>query len=315
MQERVFHVASPKAKLYSEADQAIRERLKDFPKALRAYEMLVQDPEARSGWNMANYLTMRKLGYNDHGRVHALLTGAASVAILALLSEAGVRLDTVESGAGELEDAYVVVLLSTMLHDLGNQVHRFGHEAFGVVLALPILNRILDKLYPDPEQRTAIRALILHGIYSHDLSPEPLTIEAGITAVADGTDITKGRGRKAFQLGSIDIHSISALAVDEVRILKGEKVPVEIQVTMNNSAGIFQVEETLTKKVLKSPLRPYVTVVAMTDGEGGQDQRIVHRVRLHETEDRFVLDQGPHRGFRHGGGPKEGILGAGSRRA
>lgn len=253
MQERVFHVASPKAKLYSEADQAIRERLKDFPKALRAYEMLVQDPEARSGWNMANYLTMRKLGYNDHGRVHALLTGAASVAILALLSEAGVRLDTVESGAGELEDAYVVVLLSTMLHDLGNQVHRFGHEAFGVVLALPILNRILDKLYPDPEQRTAIRALILHGIYSHDLSPEPLTIEAGITAVADGTDITKGRGRKAFQLGSIDIHSISALAVDEVRILKGEKVPVEIQVTMNNSAGIFQVEETLTKKVLKKP--------------------------------------------------------------
>ena len=290
MQERVFHVASPKAKLYSEADQAIRERLKDFPKALRAYEMLVQDPEARSGWNMANYLTMRKLGYNDHGRVHALLTGAASVAILALLSEAGVRLDTVESGAGELEDAYVVVLLSTMLHDLGNQVHRFGHEAFGVVLALPILNRLLDKLYPDPEQRTAIRALILHGIYSHDLSPEPLTIEAGITAVADGTDITKGRGRKAFQLGSIDIHSISAWAVDEVRILKGEKVPVEIQVTMNNSAGIFQVEETLTKKVLKSPLRPYVTVVAMTDGEGGQDQRIVHRVRLHETEDRFVLD-------------------------
>ena len=159
-----------------------------------------------------------------------------------------------------------------------------------MVPALPILNRILDKLYPDPEQRTAIRALILHGIYSPDLSPEPLTIEAGITAVADGTDITKGRGRKAFQLGSIDIHSISALAVDEVRILKGEKVPVEIQVTMNNSAGIFQVEETLTKKVLKSPLRPYVTVVAMKDGEGGQDQRIVHRVRLHETEDRFVLD-------------------------
>ena len=31
-------------------------------------------------------------------------------------------------------------------------------------------------------------------------------------------------------------------------------------------------------------------MVAMTDGEGGQDQRIVHRVRLHETEDRFVLD-------------------------
>jgi len=289
-EERIVHVASPKAKLYAEADQAIRERLKAFPRALRAYELLIQDLEARAGWNMANYLTMRKLGYNDHGRVHALLTGAAGVAILDLLAEAGVRLDTVESGAGELEDAYVVVLLSTMLHDLGNQVHRYLHEAFGVALALPILNRILEKIYPDPEPRTALRALILHGIFSHDLEPEPLTLEAGITAVADGTDITKGRGRKAFALGSIDIHSISALAVDEVRILKGDKYPVEIQVLMNNSAGIFQVEETLTKKVLKSPLRPYVTVVAMTDGQSGQDQRIVHRVRLHETEDRFVLD-------------------------
>jgi hypothetical protein len=27
----------------------------------------------------------------------------------------------------------------------------------------------------------------------------------------------------------------------------------------------------------------------MTEGDGG-DQRIVHRVRLHESEDRFVLD-------------------------
>jgi len=30
--------------------------------------------------------------------------------------------------------------------------------------------------------------------------------------------------------------------------------------------------------------------VAMTEGNGNQDQRIVHRVRLHEREDRFVLD-------------------------
>ena len=190
MQERVFHVASPKAKLYSEADQAIRERLKDFPKALRAYEMLVQDPEARSGWNMANYLTMRKLGYNDHGRVHALLTGAASVAILALLSEAWVRLDTVESGAGELEDAYVVVLLSTMLHDLGNQVHRFGHEAFGVVLALPILNRILDKLYPDPEQRTAILLVV-----QQELPYEEIAEIMGVPVSSVKTWIHRARSR------------------------------------------------------------------------------------------------------------------------
>ncbi len=290
MANRLIHVASPKAKLYVEADQSIRKGLAAYPKALRAYELLSEDPEARGHWDMANYITVRKLGYNDHGRVHALLTGAASVAILQLLVGAGVKPDTVEAGIGDLDDAFLVVLLSTMLHDIGNQVHREHHEAFGVTLALPILNRILEAIYDDPEQRVELRAMMLHSIYSHDLNPDPLTIEAGVTAVADGTDITKGRGRKAFALGSIDIHSISALAVDEVMILEGKETPVEIRVLMNNSAGIFQVEETLTKKVLRSPIRDYVTVIATTNPESDHDQRIIQRVRLHETEDRFILD-------------------------
>jgi uncharacterized protein len=290
MNERTVLVSQPKAKLYVEADLAIRDGLQRYPKALMAYETLVGDPEARGHWDMANYITVRKLGYNDHGRVHALLTGAASVAILQLLVEHGVKPDVVESGVGDLEDTFLVVLLSTMLHDIGNQVHRSAHESFGVVLAMPIIDRILGKLYRDPEQRTELRAFMLHSINCHDLNPEPLTIEAGVTAVADGTDITKGRGRKAFALGSVDIHSISALAVDEVHILKGQKVPVEICVTMNNSAGIFQVEETLTKKVLNSPIREYVTVIATSHQDTEHDQRIIKRVRLHPTEPRFELD-------------------------
>jgi len=285
----VVRFASSRAKLHEEADQAIREGLMDFPRALSAYERLVADPEARASWDMANYITVHKLGYNDHGRVHALITGAAAVAILRLLVEAGVKTDTEKSGSGELEDAYVVTLLGTMLHDIGNQVHRVHHEAFGVNLAAPILDRVLEGVYADPIKRVRLRALMLHSIFSHDLDPEPLTIEAGITAVADGTDITKGRGRKAFALGSIDIHSISALAVDEVVIARGREVPVEIRVKMNNAAGIFQVEETLTKKVIKSPIRDYVRVVATLEGE--HDQRIIQRVRLHEREPRFVLDE------------------------
>ncbi|MDX2007704.1 MAG: phosphohydrolase [Meiothermus sp.] len=288
--ERTVSVSSPKAKLYLEADQAIREVLQRHPKALQAYEMISQDPEARGHWDMANYITVRKLGYNDHGRVHALLTGAASVDILQLLLDHGVRPDVLEGNFGDVEDCFVVVLLSTMLHDIGNQVHRVGHEMHSVHLSIPILDRILAKLYRDPEQRVELRAFMLHSIACHDLSPEPLTIEAGITAVADGTDITKGRGRKAFALGSVDIHSISALAVDEVQIMTGENVPVEIRVKMNNSAGIFQVEEVLTRKVLNSPMRPYVTVTATTDEATNQDQRIIRRVRLHAKEPRFVLD-------------------------
>ncbi|AFZ68815.1 hypothetical protein [Deinococcus peraridilitoris] len=283
---RAVEFATPRAKLIDEADRAIRRDLAPFPKALSAYDALSRDPEALACWDMANYLTMRKLGYNDHGRVHAWVTGAASMAILDLLVQGGVQPDLVDSGLGDLDDAYLAVILGTMLHDIGNQVHRVAHEAHGVVLALPIVDRILQPIYPDVFKRTKVRSFVLHCIDCHDLNPVPLTIEGGVTAVADGIDITKGRGRKAFALGSVDIHSISALAVDNVTISRGQGTPVAIDVTMNNSGGIFQVEEILAPKVIRSPLARYVSLRARMRDE--REERILDRVRL--EGDHFVMD-------------------------
>jgi uncharacterized protein len=275
---------APRAKLIQEADRAIRSDLEKFPKTLQAYELLSHDAEALACWDMANFITVRKLGYNDHGRVHAWVTGAAALALLELLLEAGVRGDVVESGSGDVDDMYTVVLLGTMLHDIGNQVHRAGHEAHGVTLAMPILERVLGAVYADVSKRTKLRAFILHSINCHDLVPLPLTLEAGVTAVADGTDITKGRGRKAYALGSVDIHSVSALAVEQVTIAKGAEKPVEIRVMMNNSAGLFQVEDTLAKKVINTPISKYVDLLAYTDESRDHDERVVKKVRLEGRE-------------------------------
>lgn len=284
--QRVVEFTTPRAKLIEEANGAIRADLADYPRALAAYDALRGDPEALACWDMANYVTMRKLGYNDHGRVHAFITGAASMAITELLLAGGVKPDIMDSGVGDADDVYLCVILGTMLHDIGNQIHRVGHEAHGVALALPILDRIMTPLYPDPFKRTKIRSFILGAINCHDLNPPPLTLEAGITAVADGTDITKGRGRKAFSLGSVDIHSISALAVDEVVIEQGRSMPVLINVTMNNSGGIFQVEEILAPKVIRTPMRRFVELRAATRPQG--DEQILSRVRL--DGDHFVMD-------------------------
>ncbi|MCP2015726.1 metal-dependent HD superfamily phosphatase/phosphodiesterase [Deinococcus sp. HSC-46F16] len=283
---RVVEFTTPRAKLIAEAHGAIHADLQAYPRALAAYEALRGDPEALAHWDMANYVTMRKLGYNDHGRVHSFITGAASMALTELLLEAGVRPDIMESGVGDADDVFLAVILGTMLHDIGNQIHRVGHEAHGVALALPILDRILGPIYPDPFKRTKVRSFILGAINCHDLNPVPLTLEGGITAVADGTDITKGRGRKAFALGSVDIHSISALAVDQVVIERGRDKPVLINVTMNNSGGIFQVEEVLAPKVIRTPMSRYVELRATTRAEG--DEQILRRVRL--DGDHFVMD-------------------------
>ena len=49
---------------------------------------------------------------------------------------------------------------------------------------------------------TVAIATLLHAILAHDFDPPPLTFEAGVVSVADGTDVTQGRGRKTFDLGA-----------------------------------------------------------------------------------------------------------------
>jgi len=260
---------------------ATRETLAPYPKAAQMYETLLADREVRANWDMADYIAVTKLNYNDHGEVHAKIATASAVTMLQLLVSAGIEPDVVESGAGDLDDAYLVVTASTLLHDLGNQVHRQDHAHWGPYLAIPILDRLLPEIYEDLEQRVELRSFILHGIHCHSQKPMPLTIEAGLVAAADGTDLTKGRGRVAFDLGNIDIHTVSALSIEEVLIAEGKDVPIEIVVLMCNSAGIFQVQETLTEKVINGPLDGRISIIATTQPEDVlTDLRIVHSISL-----------------------------------
>jgi metal-dependent HD superfamily phosphatase/phosphodiesterase len=244
------------------ADIAIRDLTEPYPRTARMYDLLMADPRVDAHWNLSNYTTVGKLNYNDHGPIHARVTAAYALQITQLLIEAGTPMDVVASGAGDIDDACLVVLTGMMLHDIGNATHRLGHEAIGVILAQPVVADLLARLYPDREQHTLILDFVLSAIQCHDISPAPLFMEGAIVAVADGCDMTKGRARMPFDLGKLDIHAVSALAIEEVNIRRGEagRPPVEIEVCVSNSAGIFQVEETLVKKINATPLRHYVMV-------------------------------------------------------
>jgi metal-dependent HD superfamily phosphatase/phosphodiesterase len=268
-------------KLEDQTLQAVEPLWKRYPRAAKMWETLTTDAEVRANWDMADYLTVTKLHYNDHGETHACIVAANGVLIFDLLREARIAPDVARSGAGDDDDACAVIVAACLLHDIGNQVHRHNHEMVGAMIALPILDRLMPQLYPDVERRIELRAFILHAIHSHDLNPMPLTFEAALVSLADGTDITKGRGRTAFDLGKVDIHSVSALAIDDVKIAKGEKHPVEITVTLNNSAGIFQIEDTLAKRLRGSPLASYVNIVVFSKPEGTKtDMRIIERLSL-----------------------------------
>jgi len=72
----------------------------------------------------------------------------------------------------------------------------------------------------------------------------------------------KGRARIPFKIGSINIHSTSALAIEKVEILEGEKKPIKIVIVMINPAGIFQVDELLKRKVKTSGIEGMIEIEA-----------------------------------------------------
>ena len=266
--------------LEEESVRTIETGLKRFPRAMKLFNMLQSDEETNTLLNLANFIAVRKLGYNDHGPIHARICAANGVRILDLIMQSDeVELDSIEGLGMTEDDAYLIVVAACMLHDVGNAVHRDDHEIFSVVCAKSLLDRLLAEVYPDVSRKAEVLAQILHALYAHDHGENALTMEAAIVVVADGADITKGRGRLSFDLGKHDIHSISALSIESVDIRKGETKPIEIHVTMSNSAGIYQVQETLGKKVATSPLRDHIEIVAdLTPARDRPEQRVLDRI-------------------------------------
>ena len=156
-------------------------------------------------------------------------------------------------------------------------MHRADHELYSLFLAARKLPALLADVYEEPA-RTVVVAESLHAIIGHRRRGEPLTLEAGVVRVADALDLAKGRSRVPFESRRPNIHSLSAAAIDEVRIEPGDERAVRIEIAMNNSSGIFQVDELLATKLRGSSLEEHVEVVASIDAE--HEKRLVPVFRI-----------------------------------
>ncbi|MGQ9587724.1 MAG: HD domain-containing protein [Thermoplasmata archaeon] len=276
--------------LEDESIRTINEGLKEYPKASKLFQMLQEDEETNVLLNLANYIAVRKLGYNDHGPIHARIVTANGIKILKIILESKeLAADSMKDLSMTEDDAHLIVVAGCMLHDIGNAVHREEHEVFSVVYGKSILERLLPEIYPDVSRRTAVIEQVLHTLYAHDVGENALTIEAAIIVIADGCDITKGRGRLSYDLGKHDIHSISALSIESVDIRKGKTKLIEILVKMSNSAGIYQVQETLGNKVARSPLREHIEIVAdLVPSKMPPELRVLDRIVFSDGKYRNV---------------------------
>ena len=236
------------------------------PKVEQMFRLMESDVEIQNTLRMSNIMAVERLKYNDHGPVHAKIAAGSALEIFELLTQE-VTPTTVKNNVCSLEDAKIVVLCGSYLHDLGNSIHRVDHQSHSCIIANPILDRLLRNVYPDDlSLAVRLKSEILHCIFSHEDEVECLSVEAGAAKIADGTDMARGRTRIPYRTGKVDIHSLSALSITKVEVEKGKRTPVQIFVSMNNPAGVFQIEEVLERKLKTSGIQDLVDIIALDKG-------------------------------------------------
>jgi uncharacterized protein len=247
------------------------------PKLQRLIERVNADDELYALWTAANVNAIERLGMTDHGPVHVKIVMNIAVKLLDLLMQSGVRPGVVTHYGLENEDAEVVVVLAALLHDVGISIHRMEHEAFSLFVAQPKLKEILEEIY-DVRTATVMRSEVLHAIIAHRSDGKPLTVEAGVVRVGDALDMTKGRSRVPVSGSSTSIHAISSLAIEAVHLERGQEKPVRIRIDMNNSAGVFQLDQLFREKLRGSGLEPFIELEALLEAE--QEKKIVEVFHL-----------------------------------
>jgi metal-dependent HD superfamily phosphatase/phosphodiesterase len=235
------------------------------------------DLQLKAWWHASNVNAVARMEINDHSWVHVQIVANIALKLLRQLGKHNIEPGMVRDYGLEADDAEVVVMLGALLHCVGMAVHRDRHEDMSLFLAEPKMRELLEGIYDEPDL-TVVTVEVLQTITSHRQDGHPLTIEAGIVRVADALDLAKGRSRIPFEHGRVSIHSLSAAAIDEVVIEDGSDRPVKIEILMNNSAGIYQVDELLKAKLSGSGLEPYVEVIAHIDTEAEQRLAPIYRM-------------------------------------
>jgi metal-dependent HD superfamily phosphatase/phosphodiesterase len=259
------------------ADVRIRVPTRGNRKLERLVDAVNADEQVKAWWHVSAVNATRRLGMSDHSWIHIQIVLNVALRLSRLLFRKGVVPNVVADYGMSERDAEVVIAAGALFHDTGMTIHRADHEAYSLFLTADKLGSLLTDAYDEPE-RSIVVAEALHAIIGHRRRGEPFTIEAGIVRVADALDMARGRSRVPFEAGHQNIHSLSAYAIEEVKIVSGKDRAVRVEIAMSNSAGIFQVDELLATKLRGSGLEEHIEVVARIDAE--HERRLVPVFRI-----------------------------------
>jgi metal-dependent HD superfamily phosphatase/phosphodiesterase len=243
----------------------------------RLLEAVNADEQVKAWWHVSAVNATRRLGMSDHSWVHIQIVCNIALRLARLLFRRGVVPGMVADHAMAERDAEVVIVAAALMHCVGMQIHRTDHEAYSLFLTADKLGTLLEGIYEEPE-RSVVVAEAMHAVIAHRSRGAPFTVEGGIVRVADALDMARGRSRVPFEAGQQNIHSLSAYAIEDVKLSAGREKAVRVEIRMSNSAGIFQVDELLATKLRGSGLEAHVEVIARIEAE--HEQRLIPVFRI-----------------------------------
>lgn len=234
--------------------------VKDNPYIEKILNIFNNSQEIQTLWKIININAIDRLKMTDHGPVHFQIVSNLSLRLLRILIKSAIEPSIVKDFKLTNNHAEMVVLLASLLHDIGMSANREGHEEFSLFMANTILRETIDFL--PISEKTIVIAETLHAIINHRSGGQPSTIEGGILRVSDALDMSEGRSRIPFEEGVMEIHSLSAKAIDKIEVSEGKDRPIVVDIFMNSSAGIFQTDQLLRSKLKHSGIEKYIHVKA-----------------------------------------------------
>ena len=259
------------------ADMRVRAPTRGNRRLERLLDAVNADPHVKVLWHVSAVNATRRLGMTDHSWVHVQIVLNIGLRMARLLFRRGITPSVTADYGMSGHDAEVVIAAGCLFHCVGMSIHRNDHERYSLFLTADKLEALLSSAYEEPE-RTVIASEALHAIIGHRRDGAPFTVEAGIVRVADALDMARGRSRVEFEAGRLDIHSLSAYAIEDVKISPGEDRAVRVEIAMSNSAGIYQVDELLATKLRGSGLEEHLEVIARIDAEHEKRLLTVFRI-------------------------------------
>ncbi len=209
-------------------ESKILKRLQNRPECLKLVNYLIEDEELQEMQDYANNVSIKRLGYNDHGPVHMHDLGM-------MIGRQGHEEMSVILAKPIVERA----LMEVFPHDL----HR------RVVIRSVVIEAIIGHMASRKIHSTEAGIILIAD--GCDMTKGRARIPLSINTMP--------------KVG--DIHKYSANAINRIRIQHGERKPIKISVEMSADVGFFQVEEVLITKIDSSPAKQFVELYAGVEGQ------------------------------------------------